>query len=229
MSDADDKPTSKRSWFRFSLLTLLMLITTGAVLVEKPVRKIHGKRKIAAAGIKNLSPAQLEWSDDLKPWFFEWLPASWFQGKDRKGIEVVRLTHNYAIPEGDVPKRLTRAQKWAKNDRNMIKLLVKYPEATEDVWAIELSFPLTEDLEAWIDSRSKLRVLEVRSSEPYRDEFIRGISNLKSLEVLTLTSVTPEQVEILKTMKALKWLQVLADDTETIAALRDALPNTYVN
>ena len=230
MNSDSGKQRKRKSFLRFSLLTLVMLITASVILVEKPIRKLQGKRTLAAANIGSVYPRQFEWSEELAPWYVEFLPESWFEEIDRKGLTEIRLTHIFVPPPGKVPGYMKQSEKLAKNDRNLIELLPKYPDASEDVRSLVISHPLTEELEDWIASRYKLRLLEIGNhGKPLRNEFVQRIVKLKSLEVLDVPPLTSEQVEMLKTMKGLKWLRVYRTDKKQIASLREGLPNTYVH
>lgn len=227
------KQAGKKPRFRFGLVTMLMLLTTSVLLVEKPVRVLKGKRMLAEAATKDLSPSELEWKEVRPPWFGSMIPISWQNECDTKEIATIRLYH---VAAGAVPASAVNSDSYKRllqrieNEKKLVELLQKYPDATEQVVSIELAHEVTSRLEDWIATRSRLKTLRVSNrGKPLRPEFLLRLTELRQLEVLSLGTVGREQVEILKTMKSLRWLRLGKLDASLLTSLRESLPNTYVD
>ena len=231
LSEPVAKTRKFRFIFRFSLLTLLMLITTAVVLIEKPVRKMINKRKLAEEPRQKVYPPDLKWSESTGPWFLNFLPESWQSETDKQDITTVRLWLTQSFPlgqeEADIAKKINdRVEK----EKKLIELILKHPDATEDVDTILIRHEIDPRMESWITSRRNLRVLQLSNrGKQLNNSFLEKLSTLPLLEVLTLSKIEPDQIAILQKMKRLRWLQVDIETNETMAAIRQALPNTYVN
>lgn len=229
-SDVDSPVHTKRrvQFLRFGLLSILLLTATVAIAIEKPMRKILGKRKIEQTYTKNIGPAEIDFIDGTyRPDSFPQWISKRFLPVDWKEVDTIRLDW-LAHPNMTDQRSIERCD----NQLKLIDVILQHPAATENVRTIHIAHELTPELQTYILSRRKLRVLEIR--QPFSADFLHKLSRLKNLEVLNLwgKGITDKHYEALAELKWLKWIRVFAprgESTGSLQDLREALPHTYIN